>query len=157
MEQIKNVALKIWIIAQMPLGWLSAIGAYFLPLKGVYELIIAIVVADLITGIVASRIKKVPCSSRRLRQSVYKFLGYVGVIFLFYKFEKEIGIQDWICTYKLIAGFIFITEVISILENLAVITNNKIFLKIIKLIRGKASKDAKNGNIIDDILDEKNN
>lgn len=141
----------------MPLGWLSAMGAYFLPLKGVYELIIAIVAADLISGLLASRIKKVPCSSRRLRQSIYKFLGYVGVIFLFYKFEKEVGIQEWICTYKLIAGFIFLTEVISILENLAVITGNKVFLRLIKVIRGRASKTEKNGNIIDDILDEKNN
>lgn len=144
---------KLLEVFKTPLGWISAIGAYFLPLKGVYELILAIVIFDFITGLWASKINKIPCSSKRLRKSIYKLLGYLIIIWLFYKFEVEVGIQEWLCTYKLVAGFIFITEVISILENLALITNNKIFIKIIKLIRGKASDKDK---VVGEILEEKN-
>ena len=57
-------------------------------------------------------------------------------------------------TYKFIAGFIAIVEIISILENMAVITGNPIFLKIVRLIRGQARE--KHGDLIGDILEEKN-
>lgn len=147
---------KVISVAKTPSGWMAAVGAYFIPLQGVFELVIAIVLIDLLTGIWASRIRKVPISSHRLRKSVSKFVGYLLTIWLFYKFETEVGIQEWLCTYKLVTGFIFITEVISILENLAVITGNKVFTKIIRLIRGKAKKDEKTGSLIEDILDEKN-
>jgi hypothetical protein len=150
MEHFINKLLEVF---KTPIGWFSAIGAYFLPLKGVYELILAIVIFDFVTGLWASKINKIPCSSKRLRKSIYKLLGYLIIIWLFYKFEVEVGIQEWLCTYKLVAGFIFITEVISILENLALITNNKIFIKIIKLIRGKASDKDK---VVGEILEEKN-
>ena len=55
-------------------------------------------------------------------------------------------------TYKIVAGFIAIVEIISILENMAVITGNPIFLKIVRLIRGKARE--KHGDLFGDILEE---
>ena len=45
---------KLLEVFKTPLGWISAIGAYFLPLKGVYELILAIVIFDFVTGLWAS-------------------------------------------------------------------------------------------------------
>lgn len=153
MEYIASVFGKILIVARTPIGWLTAFGAYFLPLRGVFELVLAIVMADLATGIIASYVSKIPRSSRRARRSVMKLLCYLTLIWLFYKFETECGISELVCSYKVIAGFLFVIEIISILENMAVITGHNVFLKLVRLVRGTASKG---GDIIKDILDEKN-
>lgn len=134
-----------------PIGWISGAGAYFLPLKEVFILILLIVITDFVCGIWASRKQKVIISSRRLRKSVSKAFCYFAIIGLFHYFEIAIGSFEWLCSYKLIAGFIFMVEVISIAENMAVITEHPIFLKIVKLIRGKNSD-----NMIKEIIDEKN-
>lgn len=154
MDNLYRIMLKIWAVMQTPWGWTSAILAYFAPLKGVYWLILLIVAADFLTGIWASARKRVPRSSKRLRKSLEKLLCYLGVIYLFFEFENQIGIQEWVCTYKMITGFIFVAEIISILENMAIITEHPVFLKIIKLIRGKAAE--KGESLVSDILKEKN-
>lgn len=153
MEYIASVFGKILIAARTPLGWITAFGAYFLPLRGVFELIFAIVIADFVTGMIASYVNKVPRSSRRLRHSVMKLLCYLALIWLFFKFEKETGVSEFVCSYKMIAGFLFVVEIISVLENMAVITGHTVFLKLVRLVRGTASKS---GDVIKDILDEKN-
>lgn len=157
MENLLKILLRLWEVMQTPLGWAAAVIAYFAPLGGVFWLILLIVFADFMSGMVASHKRKIPRSSRRFRKSLEKMLCYFGVIYLFWEFETQIGIQEWICTYKMIAGFIFIVEIISILENMAVITEQKVFLSIIKVIRGKAAQTEKEGSLVDDILNEKNN
>ncbi|MBE9487981.1 MAG: phage holin family protein [Bacteroidetes bacterium] len=147
METINKISQSI----SSPAGWLFAILGRFTSLKDVFFLLLLIVIADFITGLVASRKKGVPCSSRRLRQSISKMLCYFGVVYLLFEFQNILNI-DWIASYKIVAGFIYLVELISILENMAVITENKIFMKIVKLIRGKAQKD----DIVNDIINEKN-
>ena len=139
---------------QTPVGWMGTVMTYFAPLRGVYWLILLIVASDFITGIWASACKRVPQSSKRLRKSLEKLLCYLGVIYLFFEFETRVGIQEWICTYKMVSGFIFVAEIISILENMSIITEHPVFLKIIKLIRGKAAQ--KGESLVSDILKEKN-
>lgn len=156
MENLLRILSKIIEAMQTPFGWLLAVVAYFAPLGGVFWLIFLIILADFLTGLWASHRKKVPRSSRRFRKSLEKMFCYFGAIYLFWEFEQKIGIQDWICTYKMISGFIFLVEIISILENMAVITENHVFLKIIRFIRGRAAADEKQGTILDDIINEKN-
>lgn len=152
MEHLLAVLSKIYMSMRTPIGWMCAVGSYFLPLRGIYELMLGIVVVDFITGMVASHVKKVPRSSRRLRKSVWKLLSYVSIVWLFYKAETELSVE-WISSYKWIAGFIFVTEVISILENMSVATENKVFINIIKVIRGHAKET---NSTISEILEEKN-
>ena len=151
---INEVFSKIWEIVKTPAGWLSALLLYFEPIKDVYILMVIVVVMDFITGIGASVKCKIPRSSSRLKNSIIKCFCYFGAVFIFWQFEIRLGLEYVIGSYKVIAGFIAIVEIISILENMAVITGNPIFLKIVRLIRGKA-KD-KHGNLIGDILEEKN-
>ena len=134
-----------------PAGWLFAILGHFNPLRNVFLLLLLIVTADFITGLRASKKRGIPCSSRRLRKSISKMLCYFGVVYLLFEFHNILKIE-WIASYNFVAGFIYLVELISILENMAVITENKIFLKIVKLIRGKTYSE----NIINDILNEKN-
>lgn len=125
---------------------------YFTQLTEIFVLMMLFVLADLVSGIVASSRKKIPRSSRRLRKSLEKTLCYLGAVMLAYAAERAFNI-DWFIAHRAIAAFICVVEFISILENFAVITERPVFLKIITLIRGKAS----NGDsLVGDILNEKN-
>lgn len=79
-------------------------------------------------------------------------IGYFEVIFILFIVEK--GFDFHFGTYRFVGGFICFIEIISILENTAVITENKVFLSLIKLLRGKAKNTY--GEITDEILKEKN-
>lgn len=126
-----------------------ALWAYLTPMREVFYCMLFFVIIDLIVGIVASSKNGIGRSSRRGRKSVGKLFCYMGAILLAYVAEKTFT-GDGIGSYKWIGGFICLVEFISILENMATITGNPIFLKIIRLIRGSK------GDIIKEILDEKN-
>ena len=151
---INEVFSKIGEIVKAPTGWLLALLLYFEPIKDLYLLMVIVVVMDFMTGIGASVKHKIPRSSSRLKNSVIKCFCYFGAVFVFWQFEIRLGLEHVIGSYKIVAGFIAIVETISILENMAVITGNPIFLKIVRLIRGKARE--KHGDLIGDILEEKN-
>lgn len=136
-------------------GWIAGAIIYLAPLHGVFWLMIIMLVADFLTGIAASAKQHIPRSSKRLRRSASKMLCYFGIIYLFWEFETQLGV-DWIATYKFIAGFIFLVEVISILENMFVITEHPVFAKLIRVVRGKAASHHKEGSLLEDILNEKN-
>lgn len=130
-------------------GTFVALAAYLAPMKEVFYCMLFFIVADLIVGIVASSKNGIGRSSRRARASLQKLLCYMGAILLCYVAENTFT-GEGIGSYKWIGGFICLVEFISILENMATITGNPIFLKIIRLIRGTK------GDIIKEILDEKN-
>lgn len=136
-------------------GWVAAILTYITPLHGVFWLMIILLIADFLTGVGASAKQHIPRSSKRLRRSASKMLCYFGIIYLFWEFERQLG-MDWIATYKFVAGFIFLIEVISILENMFIITEHPVFAKLIKIVRGKAVSHHKEGSLLEDILSEKN-
>lgn len=136
-------------------GWIAGAVIYLAPLHGVFWLMIIMLVADFVTGIAASAKQHIPRSSKRLRRSASKMLCYFGIIYLFWEFEMQLGV-DWIATYKFIAGFIFLVEIVSILENMFVITGHPAFAKMIKIVRGKAASHHKEGSLLEDILNEKN-
>lgn len=132
---------------------LAAGAAYFAPMYEIFTVMMAFVAVDLVAGILASRKAHIPCNSRRLRQSVTKLVSYIAVMMLVYAAERAFSI-DWLASYKFLGGFICFVELVSILENLATLTEKPVFLKIIRLIRGNAKE--KHGTLVDDILDEKN-
>ena len=132
---------------QTPVGWMGTVMTYFAPLRGVYWLILLIVASDFITGIWASACKRVPQSSKRLRKSLEKLLCYLGVIYLFFEFETRVGIQEWICTYKMVSGFIFVAEIISILENTSIITEHPVFFENYKTDLGQSGPEGRKPRI----------
>lgn len=126
---------------------------YLSPMQEVFIVMMIFVGFDLLTGIVASSVKGIPRSSRRARKSIIKLMCYLSAVVLAYLAEKAFDIE-WLASHRFIGAFICLVEMVSVLENLAVISGKPIFLKIITIIRGKASKDSK---IITEILNEKNN
>ena len=155
MDNFLKIGSKLVGAASSLSGWMVALLAYLTPLSGVFYLMIILLLADFITGVAASAKQHIPRSSKRLRRSASKMLCYFGIIYLFWEFEIKLGIE-WVATYKFVAGFIFLIEVISVLENMFVITEHPAFTKLIKLIRGKAANDHKDGSLLEDILKEKN-
>ena len=155
MDNFLKVGRNIISAATTVNGWIAAFIAYLSPLHGVFWLIFILLTADFVTGIAASAKQHIPRSSKRLRRSLSKALCYFGLLYLFWEFECKVGVNDWICTYKIVAGFIFLVDVISVLENMFVITEHPFFTKLIKLIRGKAAQSEKMGDLLSDIMNEK--
>ena len=155
MDNYLKVCSKLVAATTTVSGWIAAFLAYLTPLKGVFYLMVVLLLADFITGVAASAKQHIPRSSKRLRRSASKMLCYFGIIYLFWEFETQLGIE-WVATYKFVAGFIFLIEVISVLENMFVITEHPAFTKLIKLIRGKAASEHKDGSLLEDVLNEKN-
>lgn len=153
MDNIIRIYNNIACVAACVYGWVLALIAYFAPISGVLHMLMLIIAADFIFGIWAASKNHVPRTSRRLRKSIEKVFCYFGAIWLFWEVEKAIGIESYLCTYKIIAGFVALVEIISILENMAAVTEQEIFLKIIKFIRGKASEKS---DVIAEIIREKN-
>ncbi len=155
MDNFLKVGKNIISAATTVNGWIAALIAYLSPLHGVFWLIFILLAADFVTGIAASAKQHIPRSSKRLRRSLSKALCYFGLLYLFWEFECQVGVHDWICTYKIVAGFIFLVEVISVLENMFIITEHPFFTKLIKLVRGKAAQSEKMGDLLSDIMNEK--
>ena len=155
MDNYLKVCSKLVAATTTVSGWIAAVLAYVTPLHGVFWLMIILLVADFLTGVGASAKQHIPRSSKRLRRSASKMLCYFGIIYLFWEFETQLGIE-WVATYKFVAGFIFLIEIISVLENMFIITKHPAFTKLIKLIRGKAASDHKDGSLLEDVLNEKN-
>ena len=155
MDNYLKVCSKLVAATTTVSGWIAAALTYVTPLHGVFWLMIILLVADFLTGVGASAKQHIPRSSKRLRRSASKMLCYFGIIYLFWEFECQLGLE-WVATYKFVAGFIFLIEVISILENMFVITEHPVFAKLIKIIRGKAASHHKDGSLLEDVLNEKN-
>lgn len=155
MDNFLKIGSKLAAATTTVNGWIAAVVIYLTPLYGVFWLMLILLIADFFTGIGASAKQHIPRSSKRLRRSASKMLCYFGIIYLFWEFEIQLGV-DWVATYKFIAGFIFLVEIISILENMFVITEHPVFAKLIKIVRGKAVSHHKDGSLLEDILNEKN-
>lgn len=127
--------------------------AFFLPIAELYFIVFCFVCADLVTGIMAAKNRHLPRTSRRFRKSVDKFKSYLIVITLSFAADNILA-AEWFMTHRAICAFLCGVEFVSMLENIAVITGNSVFVRLIKLIRGKVSPSD---NVLNDILDEKQN
>ncbi len=127
--------------------WLSALLA---PIKGVVITVILLIVVDFITGSYASYIKKEPIESKRIRHTISKFFIYNLVVISAYFLEKNIVSE--IPFLKVIAGFIAITEIKSILENYNRIYGVNPFKALINLLKKSGFKET-----IEQISQETNN
>ena len=95
--------------------------AYFSPLYEMFVVLMLFVAADLVTGILASKRRNIPRTSRRLRKSAAKLVNYILALVLAYAAERAFDVE-WFVAHRAIGAFICAVEMLSILENMAVIT-----------------------------------
>lgn len=93
------------------------------------------VLGDLVTGVLASHKRGEPFSSRRLIDSVTKFVAY-GVFILIASAIEQQFMKEFPCV-KMTTMFVAYIELKSIDENAKDITGHSIFSKIIQLINPK--------------------
>jgi len=113
--------------------------AYFTPIHEIIHVMLVFLVIDTISGIWASLKKKEKFESGKLRKTVYKFLWYTVAVMLAWMMEKTFKL-GWANLASITGGFICFVELKSIFENITRITDEPVFLKILKIIKRIGSK-----------------
>ncbi|MDH7447691.1 phage holin family protein [Aquimarina sp. 2201CG14-23] len=103
------------------------------PVHGVMITMVFLILVDFITGSYASYKNKIPISSQRIGNTISKFFIYNLVILA--SFLLETFIVDEVPFLKIIAGFIAITEIKSILENFNKIYGVDLFKALVSLLK----------------------
>ncbi|AXO80713.1 hypothetical protein DZC78_10065 [Olleya aquimaris] len=119
------------------------------PVNGVMVTMVFLIVVDFITGSYASIKNHIPIRSSRVGHTVSKFFIYNLVILAAFFLEKHI--VNEVPFLKIIAGFIAIAEIKSILENFNKIYGVNPFKALINLIKLTALKET-----IETLTEDKN-
>jgi phage-related holin len=106
-----------------------AIVGFFAPIHTLMLVVVALVILDLITGMMAAHKKQEKISSAGIRRTVSKFLVFEVAILA--GFLIQYILKDLIPIANLVAGVIALTEGKSLFENLNVIYGQDLFTKVI--------------------------
>jgi hypothetical protein len=107
-----------------------AILAVFAPIKAVIIVTGVLVIADLITGVIAAHKKGEQITSAGLRRTVTKTTVYLSAVCLGFLVEKYM-IDSILPISKLVSGIIGVVELKSLMENLNTIHGSDLFKSII--------------------------
>ena len=110
------------------------------PVNGVMVTMVFLIVVDFITGSYASFKKKIPIRGSRIGHTISKFFIYNLVILAAFFLEKHI--VNEVPFLKIIAGFIAIAEIKSILENYNTIYGINPFKALTNFIKLTPLKDT---------------
>ncbi|MEI6901360.1 MAG: phage holin family protein [Bacteroidota bacterium] len=128
-SSIKSLSLKLALLAI----------AYFTPIAEMVIVMLIFLLFDTITGIWASLKKGEKLESHKLRKTVYKIICYTLAVMLSWMMEKTFSLT-WSNLANLVCGFICFVELKSIFENITRITNEPVFMKILKIIKRKGAE-----------------
>lgn len=115
-------------------------GALCSPVKAIMITMIFLIVVDFITGAYASYKHHIPIRSHRIMNTISKFVIYNLVILAAFFLEEHI--VNEVPFLKIIAGFIAITEIKSILENFDKIYGVNPFKALRNLLKNSPLKET---------------
>lgn len=125
------------------LKWLEAallsVGAIFAPIQSLLITTAAMIVIDLVTGILAARKRGEKITSAGLRRTVSKIFVYELAIMVAYLGEHYMS--DVVPFVKLASGMIAMVEIKSIYENLSAIGGDQASIKSLVDQLGSANQD----------------
>lgn len=122
-------AVEEWILAKLIIIFAWVI-VYFTPLVPSMITITVFVAIDYLTGIQASKKKRLPITSKRRKDSITKTLAYQATLLTAHLVEKQFLPE--FPALKLVAGFIAFVEVTSIDENIKIITGKSVLKEMLK-------------------------
>ncbi len=122
---IMDINFKKWAVALVMSG-LSMIA----PAANLMFAIGFLVVSDFVTGVLAARKREEQISSKRMRNSITKGIGYMVAILVAYMMQK-IFIKDFE-VMKIVAALVAFIELKSIDENLESMTGKSLFNQFLK-------------------------
>lgn len=102
------------------------------PIHQAAVIVSVLVCADLFTGIYAAKKAGAEITSRGLRRTVDKLLGYLTAILLAHLTQQVTAVE--ISVLKAVAGFIAVTELLSNLENIGKIAELPLADSVRKLL-----------------------
>jgi phage-related holin len=117
---------------------LVSILVVFAPVKATLITVMVLTVADLISGIMAARKERKKITSSGLKRTIIKTTVYEAVIMLGFLTERYMT-GDAIPVVKILAGFIGLTELKSVMENIERISG----MSIIKLLIDRLNRSDK--------------
>lgn len=115
-----------------------SIALVFLPIKATLITVMVLTVVDLITGILVARKKGKKITSSGLKRTIIKTTVYEVVVMLGFLTERYMT-GDAVPVVKILAGFIGITELKSVMENIEIISG----MSIVKLLIQKLNNSEK--------------
>jgi phage-related holin len=110
----------------------------FAPVKATLITVMVLTVADLISGIMAARKERKKITSSGFKRTIIKTTVYEAVIMLGFLTERYMT-GDAIPVVKILAGFIGLTELKSVMENIERISG----MSIIKLLIDRLNRSDK--------------
>lgn len=125
---------------------LASILAVFAPIQMVIVTTGVLVLADLLTGVLAARKRGEKINSGGLRRTVTKTTVYLTAICLGFLVERYM-IGDFIAVSKIVSGLISAVEAKSIFENLDTLNGSSIFKSLIEKL-GSINDRVKSHEII---------
>lgn len=105
---------------------LLAIASLLLPIRPLMLTVGFLVFADLLTGLMAARMKKMPITSAGFRRTVVKMAAYQVGIIAGYVLGKYL-LDDMEYIAKIVAVSIGVTEFKSLTENIKIVTGKDLF------------------------------
>lgn len=118
-------------MTQKLLALAMSVALVFMPIKATLITVMVLTVADLISGIMASRKEGKKITSSGLKRTIIKTTVYELVVMLGFLTEKYM-IGDALPVVKILAGFIGLTELKSVLENIERISGMPIIKMLIE-------------------------
>lgn len=113
-----------------------ALLAVFAPIKTILLGALVLILADLITGVWAAKVRKEAITSAGLRRTIGKLFVYESSICLAYIAQHYV-MQDAIEIIKVLTTFIALVEIKSLLENIDVIYGTPLLKVVIDKINSK--------------------
>lgn len=125
---------------KIPLA-IVAIMAIFAPIHAVMLTALMLIVVDLITGILAARKRKEKIASAGLGRTVIKVVIYQAAIMLGFLTETYLTGPE-VPVSKIITGYIGLTELTSIVENMSIISGTSLMKSLVDRLSSKNWKDG---------------
>lgn len=113
------------------------IGLIFAPIKTTILTVVVLTLADLISGVWASRKRAEPITSSGFKRTIIKILAYEAVIMLGFLTEQYLT-GDLVPVVKIVAGLIGMTELKSVIENVQDISG----VPLVKLLVDKLTQSS---------------
>lgn len=117
-----------------------ALIAIFAPTKQVLLSTLALILADLLFGLLAARQQGQPITSNGLKRTVIKFFVYNSAILLSFLVGEYLVPLD-LPVMKMVTGLIGMTELKSVLENLDIIHGGNFFKALVTKLQIMGSDD----------------
>lgn len=119
---------------------LLLIAAFLAPIASVIFAVLFLIFVDLITGILAARKEKQRITSSAMSRTIAKTLVYCTTIIVTYVVHKYLLVGFDFPVESIVSGFIALTEMKSILENMDRISNHSVLKDLILIFSNERER-----------------